>query len=200
VPSDTFRPAGQLTPDTARQQAYQGPLGTPPASPYFVPQGVPPVAPVTPVEPRPRRARRWLGVGIAVLAALILFTWWGSTLPDEEGGAAATGPSATVDPETSAPEVPATEPTTEPVEPTARAEASLVAQRGTPTIDGHGSEWPGTTFAYSDKVIFGDDTGILGRTQLMCDDDEFYFFTEVADGDLRVPDPSRPTSCTPATG
>ena len=186
MPADVFGPLSPLTPDTARLQAYHGPPATPPTSPSFVPQGVPPAVPV---QPRPRRRRLWLGVGTVALVALILFTWWGSTLPDGEDGGAANSPSAGVGPVTSAPEEPTTDPTNTP---TARAEASLVAQRGTPTVDGHGDDWAGSTFAYSDKVIFGDHTGILGRTQLMWDDEALYFLTEVVDGDLRVPDPSRP--------
>jgi hypothetical protein len=41
--------------------------------------------------------------------------------------------------------------------------------------------------------VFGDDTGVRGRTQLMWDENALYFLTEVTDGDLQFPDPDEPS-------
>ena len=174
LPAGVFRPAGPQAP--------------PPAPPYALPQTMPPGS--TPPGRAPRSRRPVVLLGLLGVVVITVFLYWVGTLPDTGvgGAGASAGPATTIE------QSPTGGPTTGgPTEnPPPPVPAALVAHRGTPTIDGHGGEWPGTTFFYSDKVVFGDNTGVQGRTQLMWDADALYFLTEVADQDVKLPDPTKP--------
>ena len=182
-------PVSVDTPDTARLQAYPGPP-IPPTSTSFLPGGPPPTVPAP--SRRNRGLSLWAVVGVVGVIALVIFTWWAATLPDEIGGGGEepTGPVPAVTPE----ETPSEEEPTTPPDglPALEPQDPLVALPGSATIDGVAEEWPGNTIVDSGHVVFGDDTGVRGRTQLLWDESALYFLTEVTDADLKAPDPDKP--------
>ncbi|HSK32762.1 MAG TPA: sugar-binding protein, partial [Propionicimonas sp.] len=166
-------PAPVPTPNTARMQAQPAPptWALPPA--MAGPAGVPGATQPQP-QPQPQRKRRgpWVALGVAGLAVITFIGWALSLGPGDD-----IVPTPT-DPVSSAPVV---------------DPAVLVAVAGTATIDGVADEWAASTYFHSDQVVFGNDTGVRGRTQLMWDENALYFLTEVTDGDLQLPDPDEPS-------
>ncbi|MBK8461336.1 MAG: hypothetical protein IPL43_15130 [Micropruina sp.] len=119
---------------------------------------------------------------VAVIVLILGGLYWLGQQPDPPPP----GPTPT-NSTSSATTPPTTPPATTPATPTLpplRAVEPFSALRGTAVIDGDTGDWPWSTFVDSEQVVFGDAGGVIGRTQLMWDDEALYFYTEVTDDHL----------------